>query len=317
MAAVSRSRRVFRRQTPYHRDGIMFARTTGVNRWTTALVALAMLQFGPIWSGCGSSACSPCRPGTHASNPTESCSACVPNADAGDAGAEVAGAAGSDCEGFTACVHSCGETNQEEPVAATCANGAYSCPAPLVPAASCSKDSWPSGALAGCGPWPQGYDCTCKSICDQGFWTCPASSCTDAGTGDSRADTMADSDANPTSCRSPIAADAGVTGLDDLPIAALCADGGRVIRWDGSCQGSIVVLQGQGVDCDEFWLFDAKTKALQATATGCLGGAFCTGGAPGFQFPSGCFNGAFGFPASATLLCTNAGADGAVDMSTD
>jgi hypothetical protein len=290
-----------------------------MNRWTTALVALAVLQACAIWSGCGPTACSPCRPGTHASNPTESCSACVLNADAGDAGPEVSEAGGSDCERFTACVHSCGESNQEESIAATCANGTYSCPAPLIPAASCDKGSWPSGALAGCGPWPQGYDCTCKSICDQGFWSCPASACTDAGTdaGDARIDTAADRAPDPAACHDPLAADGGVTGLDDSFIAALCANGGRVIRWDGSCQGSIVVLQGKGVDCDDFWVFDAKTNALQATATGCLGGAFCTGGAPGFQFPSGCFNNKFAFPTSATLLCTSAAADGAVETGSD
>jgi hypothetical protein len=123
---------------------------------------------------------------------------------------------------------------------------------------------------------------------------------------------MATNVADPAACHDPLAADGGITGLADLPVAALCADGGRVIRWDGSCQGSIVVLQGKGVDFDEFWLFDANTKALQATATGCLGSAFCTGGVPGFRFPSGCFDRTSGFPASATQLCT-AAVDGAAD----
>lgn len=270
-----------------------------MDKKSIALLAVAMLHAGAILIGCGSSACSPCRPGTHASDPTQSCSACVSNADAGDARPE---AGRSDCEGFTACVHSCGEANEGEPIAATCANGTYSCPAPLIPAASCSKDSWPSGSLAGCGPWPQSYDCACKSVCDQGFWTCPVSACTDAGAGasdgrdgapvdDARTDTVSD----PAACRAPLAADAGVTGLDDLPVAQLCAMhlGLGLRRWETPCEGSIVVVQGVGVDCANYWLFDATTKALQATAYGCVAGPRCTGGIPGFAFPTRCFDGTF------------------------
>ena len=68
----------------------MFARTPVVIKKTIALMALALLQGGAIWSGCGPSNCSPCRPGTHASDPTQSCSGCISNTDAGDAEPEVA-----------------------------------------------------------------------------------------------------------------------------------------------------------------------------------------------------------------------------------
>jgi hypothetical protein len=95
-------------------------------------------------------------------------------------------------------------------------------------------------------------------------------------------------------CPQPIAADAGVTSLDDLPVAALCAESpGRLIQWTTLCAGSIVVVQGQGVDCASYWLFDSATTKLQATAAGCNGAAVCTGGVAGFVFPTTCFNPTF------------------------
>lgn len=38
---------------------------------------LCLMVFGLLQAGCQSSACSPCPPGTRASNPSESCSTCV------------------------------------------------------------------------------------------------------------------------------------------------------------------------------------------------------------------------------------------------
>ena len=123
------------------------------------------------------------------------------------------------------------------------------------------------------------------------------SACTDAGTGasDERDGGPADTVSDPAACHGLIAADAGVTGLDDLPVEQLCAMhlGIGLRRWGTPCEGSIVVLQGVGVDCANYWLFDATTKALQATASGCIAGPGCTGGVPGFVFPTGCFDGNF------------------------
>ena len=59
-------------------------------------------------------------------------------------------------------------------MAATCADGLWACPAPLIPAASCPIDSWPTGRLAGCGPWVSNYDCVGQAVCSDGFWMCPS-----------------------------------------------------------------------------------------------------------------------------------------------
>jgi len=74
---------------------------------------------------------------------------------------------------FTACVKVCGEPDDRESTAAQCVDGFYSCPAPLVPAASCAANAWPSGPYAGCGPWVSGYNCSFRAVCDQHLWTCP------------------------------------------------------------------------------------------------------------------------------------------------
>jgi hypothetical protein len=123
----------------------------------------------------------------------------------------------------------------------------------------------------------------------------------------------ASNDAGPAVCKDPLAADGGVTGLDDLPVAKLCAMpiGLGLLRWDSPCAGSIVVVQGVGVDCANYWLFNATTKALQATAYGCVAGPRCTGGAAGFEFPSSCFDG--NFPTTITRLCVADQSDGSVE----
>jgi hypothetical protein len=94
--------------------------------------------------------------------------------------------------GFTACAHACGEKNDTELTAASCTDGVYSCPAPLIPAIDCGAGSWPTGGPAGCGPWVEGYDCTSSSVCNRGLWTCPG--ITDASAGDLTADGATDRD---------------------------------------------------------------------------------------------------------------------------
>src|SRR5262249_19519978 len=83
--------------------------------------------------------------------------------------------------GFTACVRACGEKDDREATAATCADGVYTCPAPLTPAITCGPSAWPTGPFAGCGPWVEGYDCTSPAVCESGLWTC-AGAASDAGT---------------------------------------------------------------------------------------------------------------------------------------
>jgi hypothetical protein len=90
----------------------------------------------------------------------------------GDAGPAKASCPTGYAEGFTACVHACGETNDREDFAATCAaDGTLRCPAGTTPAATC-PNPWPGN---GCGPWVNGYDCfTTSAVCLDGlFWTCP------------------------------------------------------------------------------------------------------------------------------------------------
>jgi hypothetical protein len=101
--------------------------------------------------------------------------------------------------------------------------------------------------------------------------------------------------------------DAGFTSLDDFPIAELCATSERgLIEWTNPCEGSIIVVEGSGVDCNKSWLFDAMTRKLQAKGAGCNVGDRCTAGAPGFLFPTGCFDG--NFSTGAISICPDAGA---------
>jgi hypothetical protein len=101
----------------------------------------------------------------------------------------------------------------------------------------------------------------------------------------------AERDAGPLACPGPID-DAGFASLAELPISALCASGsGRLLRWTTPCDGSIAVVQPQGSDCLDVWLFDATTQTLQATASGCDLHAACTGSVAGFDFPTACFDG--------------------------
>jgi hypothetical protein len=142
---------------------------------------------------------------------------------------------------------------------------------------------------------------------------CPANQ-SDGGTDATGADSKGGtSDADPRACTGPLAADAGVTSLDDLPIAALCMNAiPGVQRWDDQCQGSIVVAKGHNADCVSYWLFDPTTKQLQATADGCVAGPRCTGSVPGFVFSSQCFDGNLYSPR--TELCAASHPDGSADL---
>jgi len=97
--------------------------------------------------------------------------------------AESTGTPCGDSSFFTACVHECGEAAENEPAAAACVQGRFTCEAPLTPASDCPAGSWTSTRLP-CGPWPGGYDCGLGcAVCDPtGAWTC--GSCSDAGGSD-------------------------------------------------------------------------------------------------------------------------------------
>jgi hypothetical protein len=84
-----------------------------------------------------------------------------------------------DSASFTACVHSCGESDTTESTAATCSAGVYSCDNSTIPAVACPQSGW-TAALA-CGPWVTGYDCGLQcGLCVKGLWTCGP--CPDAAT---------------------------------------------------------------------------------------------------------------------------------------
>ncbi len=99
----------------------------------------------------------------------------VVGCDGNASSSQPAGTPCGDSSFFTACVHSCGETNDSEAVAATCTGGKYHCDAPLIPAAACDPSGWTVSRLP-CGPWVAGYDCgqSC-AVCDvTRGWTCAA-----------------------------------------------------------------------------------------------------------------------------------------------
>jgi hypothetical protein len=163
--------------------------------WKAALLSVLLAV-----AGCTDKNCSPCRPGTYPSNPSQQCSACVPcpdggtDADSGSASiwcaaktpstdgsteSSLGGTACGDSAFFTACVQTCGETNTREGTAASCLGGKYHCDAPRTPATDCGPGTWTSPQLP-CGPWVDGYDCGggC-AVCDSSRgWTCGA--CPDA-----------------------------------------------------------------------------------------------------------------------------------------
>ena len=116
-----------------------------------------------------------------------------------------------------------------------------------------------------------------------------------------------------TTCSGPLG-DAGFSSLAELPIAAICASSPQIMGdslLEFSCGSWTLVVQSTGSDCENFWLFDATTGALEALGEGCEE-VPCTGAAPGFQFPSECsLTGRLEGPSPPLNLCalTDAGAD--------
>jgi hypothetical protein len=130
----------------------------------------------------------------------------------------------------------------------------------------------------------------------------PGGSGGDAGS-DSGSPNTQSPDAAAGTCPAPIR-DAGFTSLEDFPVDSVCTQE-RLIEWISPCQGSIIVVGGRGVDCSDYWLFDATTHDLQAEGHGCNVGAQCTEGIAGFVFPTSCFDG--NFTTNVAYLCRDGG----------
>jgi hypothetical protein len=144
----------------------------------TKLVCLLTLTLGSFAVGCGSSACSPCPPDKHASDPTKTCSACITNEypppHFGDASPDAAdvGADGDDATHATPDADSGVDANAD--------------------AAACDVDAriWcayggPAGGFVSCG------DVVEPATCDHDQWSCPfgminAATCDCAGLTDPR-----------------------------------------------------------------------------------------------------------------------------------
>jgi hypothetical protein len=119
----------------------------------------------------------------------------------------------------------------------------------------------------------------------------------------------ADDNSPAETCAKTETRDGGPT-LDDFPIGASdCAPDVRAFRWDEPCAGSVAVISYFGADCSSWDLYDATTKAWQASGVNCLGGpgrpGFCNVSVPGFVLPSTCFD-----LTASTSICA---ADGGVD----
>ncbi len=125
-------------------------------------------------------------------------------------------------------------------------------------------------------------------------------------------------------CTGPLQ-DAGFSTLAELPIASMCAasasisgyGSGSVTKGTEACQGTIIVHEQEGVDCEGFWLFSAATGALLATGGGCDIVLGCSGAVAGLQFPIQCFDNGGWFPY--VELCPDGGAveGGIADASVD
>jgi len=84
-------------------------------------------------------------------------------------------------KGFTACIPGCSSTAQPIFEAGCDEVGHYFfCSEPWVPAASCPRETWPSGPNAACGPLVQVNGCNCP-VCTGRIWTCQPKPCPDAG----------------------------------------------------------------------------------------------------------------------------------------
>jgi hypothetical protein len=134
--------------------------------WLALVMAVAS-------SGCGEDKpeCSPCPPGEHASNPSVSCSACVPLADAGlpdaaskdarpDATAD-ADARPCDLDARITCAQGslqgdvgiCADVAED----GLCVDGTWVCPAGSIDTGYCTCDGAPAPGCATC--TPHGYVC--------------------------------------------------------------------------------------------------------------------------------------------------------------
>jgi hypothetical protein len=116
-------------------------------------------------------------------------------------------------------------------------------------------------------------------------------------------------------CSGPLQ-DAGFSSLADLPLAQLCAQsatasdspGGLVLQSPAPCAGLIWVSSATGIDCSEFWLFDATTGALQASGNTCNASYYaCLGSVPGFTFPNQCIVPNHGWIGNGKEQCPDAG----------
>jgi hypothetical protein len=119
-------------------------------------------------------------------------------------------------------------------------------------------------------------------------------------------------------CPGPIANNMGISSLFDLPVDVVCgSSNGYQNRGteSKSCAGTIRVGISDGVDCSDWWLFDAKTGDLEAVGSPCAGsdGLGCEGARPGFVYPSQCENNNGWGAAGWTELCTDASAVQAPD----
>jgi len=111
---------------------------------------------------------------------------------------------------------------------------------------------------------------------------------TDDGAGPVVAEASAPSDASDAGpfCATPLAADAGLATLDDLPLATWCASVPAMVReWVSPCGGYIGVSRATGIDCWDEYVFDAVSRHLVASVAGCNDIATCVAGDPSFQPP--------------------------------
>ena len=117
------------------------------------------------------------------------------------------------------------------------------------------------------------------------------------GAGDAATGPLCDKPLDETACGGPCPAT-----IDDV-----CALGlGVGARWTKPCDGALGVAFGIGVDCSKLFFFDATTKALVATGSGCNGNDACTGGGAGVHIPSECLDG--NHDLGIVHVCTDAGA---------
>lgn len=124
-------------------------------------------------------------------------------------------------------------------------------------------------------------------------------------------------------CSTPIPSDLGVTTLDDVS-GALCVGSSGVS--EEACGGSIIVTQFPHIDNVVYWLFDGKTKMLQAVYSPDGGFGFgppstCVYGIQGFKLPSACLDetlqSSVTYPCATGSIDADAHTDAARDASTE